>query len=132
MTASSFYYFTGLVSDYCCLWSDPSCPTCVPLMLFDNPGISKCLNTLHLLSPHFCFIIGFICDFSVVHNDSRMSKKTSLRTKQIYVLTSLKAEGEIWDLLKLALDHPTPSPSSPISNSLLTVPRWCFHCGTFC
>ena len=41
--------------------------------LFDNPRISKCLNTLFLLSPHFYFITGFICDWSFVRNDSRMS-----------------------------------------------------------
>ena len=31
---------------------------------FDNLGISKCLNTLFLLSPHLCFIIGSICYLS--------------------------------------------------------------------
>ena len=32
----------------------------IPKVLFDNPGVSKCLNTLVLVSPHLCFIIGFI------------------------------------------------------------------------
>ena len=38
----------------------------IPVALFDNPGISKCFYTLFLLSPHLCFVIGFICDLSVV------------------------------------------------------------------
>ena len=63
-----------------------------------NPGITKCLNTLFLLSPYLCFIIGFICDSSVARNDLWMSKKT----KQRYVFTILKAEGEGWDPVKLA------------------------------
>ena len=33
-------------------------------MLFDNPAISKCFNTMFLLSPNLCFIIGFIGDLS--------------------------------------------------------------------
>ena len=40
------------------------------VILFDNPGISKCLNTFFLLSPHLCIIIGVICDLSVARNDS--------------------------------------------------------------
>ena len=28
---------------------------------FDKSGISKCLNTLLLLSPHLSFIIDFVC-----------------------------------------------------------------------
>ena len=42
-------------------------------VLFENPGISKCLNTFFLLSHHHYFIIGFICDLYVAHNDSWMS-----------------------------------------------------------
>ena len=30
----------------------------IPVVLFDNSKISKCLNTLFLLSPYLCFIIG--------------------------------------------------------------------------
>ena len=45
----------------------------IPVVLLANPGISKCLNKLFLLSPQFCFIIGFICDLSVARNDSWMS-----------------------------------------------------------
>ena len=46
----------------------------IPVVLFDNPGISKCPNTLlFLLSPHLCFIIGFIYDLSVARNDPWMS-----------------------------------------------------------
>ena len=44
-----------------------------PVVLFDNPGTSKCLNTLFLLSPHLCIIKGFICDLLVARNDSWMS-----------------------------------------------------------
>ena len=34
-------------------------------VVFDNQGISKCPNTLFLLSPHLCFIKGIICDLFV-------------------------------------------------------------------
>ena len=45
----------------------------IPVVLFDNPGISKFLNTWFLLSAHLCFIIiDFICDLFVACNDSRM------------------------------------------------------------
>ena len=30
------------------------------VVCFNNPGISKCLNALLLLSPYLCFIIGFV------------------------------------------------------------------------
>ena len=43
------------------------------VVFFDNPRISKWLKTLFLLSPHLCFIIGFICDLFVARNDSWMS-----------------------------------------------------------
>ena len=45
----------------------------IPVVLFDNPRISECLNTLFLYSPHLCFIIGFISDLSAACNDSWMS-----------------------------------------------------------
>ena len=41
-----------------------------PVVLFDNPRVSNYLNTLFLVSPHHCFIIGFICDLFVARNDS--------------------------------------------------------------
>ena len=44
----------------------------IPVVLFDNPGISKCLNTLFLLSSHLCIIKGFI-DLFVARNDSSQS-----------------------------------------------------------
>ena len=63
-------------------------------MLFDTLGISRCLNTLFLLSPHLCFIIGFICDLFVARNDSW---KTPTRTEQIHGFTTMEAEGDGWD-----------------------------------
>ena len=45
----------------------------IPVVLFYSPRISKCLKTLFLLSPHICFIIGFILDVFVARNDSWMS-----------------------------------------------------------
>ena len=32
----------------------------IPLVLSDNPGISRCLNKLFLLSPHICFSFSFL------------------------------------------------------------------------
>ena len=67
----------------------------ISVVLFDNPGISKCFNTLVLLKIHLCFNIGFICDLFVVRNDVWMSKKNSTRTEQIYsVFTTMEAEGK--------------------------------------
>ena len=40
---------------------------------FNNPGISAYLNTLFLLGPYLCFVIGFICNLLVARNDSWMS-----------------------------------------------------------
>ena len=78
------------------------------LLLFQFPSgvdgnleISKCLNTLFLLSPYLCLIIGFFCDLFITRNDPWMSKKTSTRTEQIF-FTSMEAEGESWDTVKLA------------------------------
>ena len=73
----------------------------IPVVLFDISGISKCFNTLFLLSPHLCFIIGFVCDSFVARNDSWMSY-TATRTEQIYVFTTMEAEGESLDPVKLA------------------------------
>ena len=72
-------------------------------MLFDNQGISKYLNTLFLLSPHFC-IIDFICDLSVARNDSWMSQKTATRTQQIYAFARYGGSGlaEDWGPVRLA------------------------------
>ena len=58
----------------------------LPVVLFDNPGVSKCLNTLFLLSPRF--IVDFTCDSFVARNDSW--EWTSIRTEQMYVLTTKK------------------------------------------
>ena len=66
---------------------------------------SKGLNTLFLLSPYLCVIIGFICDLSVARYDSWISKKTST-TEQIYIFTSLEAECEGLGPVMLAKDTP--------------------------
>ena len=115
----------------------------------DNPGISKCLNTMFLSSPYLYFIIGFNCDLFVARNYSWISQKTSTRTKQIYAFITMEAEGEGRDP-KLAcpplppyrpypppphthsLSPPSPLSPPPNSNSLLAVPKRYFHCGTFC
>ena len=60
--------------------------------LFDNTGISKCLNTLFLLSPYLCFIKCFFCDLVVARNNSWM--KTATRTEKIYAFTTMEAESE--------------------------------------
>ena len=43
----------------------------------------------------------------------------------------MEAEDEGWDPVKLAQARPLPL-ALPTSNSLLTVPRRYFHCGSFC
>ena len=78
----------------------------VPVVLFDNQEISKCLNTLFLLSLYLCFTIVFICDLFIARNDSWMSKKTSTRTKQIYVFTTIEAQGEGLGSCKASLSPP--------------------------
>ena len=50
----------------------------------DSPGVGR--NTF-LSSPHLCFITVFICDLFVSRDDPLMSKKTSTRTEQLYVLS---------------------------------------------
>ena len=44
----------------------------IPVVLFETSEISKCLNTLFLLSPNFCFIKGITCDLFIARNDSCM------------------------------------------------------------
>ena len=56
-----------------------------------------CLNMLFLLSPHLCFFVDFTCDLFVVRNDPWMCMKTSTQTEQMYVSTTVEAEGECWD-----------------------------------
>ena len=88
------------------MWSSKcyKCYFCssIPVVLFDNPEISKCLNMLFLLSHHLCFIIGFIFDLFDACYDSWMSWKISSRTEQLYMFTTMEAEGQCWDPVKLA------------------------------
>ena len=55
-----------------------------------SPGVGR--NTF-LSSPHLCFIIVFICDLFVSRDDPLMSKKTSTRTEQMYVLSHDRSWG---------------------------------------
>ena len=45
----------------------------IPVLLFDNPKLSKYHNTLVLMSPHIYFIAGFICALFVARNDLCLS-----------------------------------------------------------
>ena len=72
------------LKDYSFRWSgllfySVSRPTGVLLVVFFcavfhwccwRPQRSPSLNTLFLLSPHLCFVIGFICDLSIGRNNS--------------------------------------------------------------
>ena len=57
---------------------------------------------LYYRLSHLSLIIDFICDLFVARNNSWMSKKTSKRTKQIHVFTTIEAEGEGLYPVKLA------------------------------
>ena len=46
-----------------------------------SPGVGH--NTLFLSSPHLCFIIAFIRDLLVSHDNPLMSKKTFTQTEQL-------------------------------------------------
>ena len=58
--------------------------------VFDNPGISKCLNTLCLLSTHLYFIISFIYDLFVALMIHVSVRSPPLGTEQINILTLWK------------------------------------------
>ena len=45
----------------------------IQVLLFDNTGMYNCLNTLFLLSPHLCFIFGFIGDL-LAHLSTKSSR----------------------------------------------------------
>ena len=47
------------------------------MLLFYNPGVSGCHNTLFLSSPHRSLIIGLVLDLIVSYVDTLMSKKSS-------------------------------------------------------
>ena len=74
----------------------------IPVVLFDNPGISKCHNTLFLLSPHLCFTIGFICDLSVARNGSWMSKIPPHGPNRYMFLPLWRLRAGVGTSLKLA------------------------------
>ena len=63
-----------------------------------SPGVGH--NALFLSSPHLCFIIVFICDLFVSHDDPLMGKKTFTRTEQLYVLSHDRSRGRGWDPVK--------------------------------
>ena len=90
----------------------------IPVVLFDNPGISKCLNTLYVLSPHLCFMISFICDLFVTRNGTW--------TEQIYVFTTREAEGEGWDpkLVEGPLLSTPPPPNTHTAKVLFIIERF--------
>ena len=85
------------------------------LWVQDSSGVVWQPRNLHvshhvvLLSPHLCFFTGFFDDLFVARNDSRMSKKTSTWTEQIYGFTTMEAEGESKDPVK-RLPPPLPHP----------------------
>ena len=56
----------------------------VPVVLFDTPGISWC-RSQHVVyvESHLCFIIVFIYDLIVSHDDPLTSKKTFTRIEQL-------------------------------------------------
>ena len=56
--------------------------------------------------------------------------KTTMQNKQIYLLTTMEAEGDGWDPVKLVYLHLSLPPPS-ISDLLLTGPRRYIPC-TFC
>ena len=106
----------------------------------DNPGTSKCLNTMFLSSPYLYFIIGFNCDLFVARNDSWISQKTSTRIKQIYAFITMEAEGKGKDpklacpLLPPYRPYPPPhthslSPPSPLPPTVIHY--WPFQSSTF-
>ena len=53
-----------------------------------------------LSSPHFCFIIVFICDLFVSRDDPLMSYKTFTLTEQLYVLSHDRSWGRGCDPVK--------------------------------
>ena len=75
-----------------------------PVVLFDNPRMSQYVGSVEsssLVHYRLC-----ICDLFVARNDSWMRWKTSTGTEQIYVFTTVEAEGEAWDPIKLACPPP--------------------------
>ena len=71
-------------------------PVC-QLMIFPH-SIPLCHSVS--VSPHLCFIIVFICDLFVSHDDPSMSEKTFMRTEQLYVLSHDRSRGRGWDPVK--------------------------------
>ena len=85
------------------------------MVLFDTTGISNWFNT-YLLNPHFCFIIGFECDFFVARNYSWMSG-TSTQTEHILLLPQWKLNGEGSHHKASFNSRPPPTPHPPHTHS---------------
>ena len=61
---------------------------------YHNGNDRKFLRMLvQVSSPQLCFIIVFICDLFVSRDDALMSKKTFMRTEQLYVLSHDRSRG---------------------------------------
>ena len=90
------------------LWTEPDFPDVATDLWMNNhyPAMScisfLCTFLLVLLSPRLCFSTGFMCYLFVARNDLWMNKKTSTRTKQMYVFTTMETASEDWNSVKLA------------------------------
>ena len=108
MTSIKSYSLDGLGWNFLCLilgspgfnWWFSFAPVFHWWVLFDNPGISMCLSSLVLLSPHLSFIIGFICDLYVASMIQGRARWLPHGPNK-YVFTTMEAGGEAFDPVKL-------------------------------
>ena len=71
------------------------------------PRYPKILNTLLMLSPHLCFIMGSICSLFVARNDSWMSWRPQRGSNKYMFFTIMELEVEGWDPVKQPSGHTT-------------------------
>ena len=62
----------------------------------------RCVSVASSSSLYYGLYCGLFCCLFVDRNGSLMIQETSTRTERIYVSTTMEAEGEDWDAVKIA------------------------------
>ena len=77
-------------------------------------------SVVYAVSPYVCFISFLFLDLYFLVDDASMCWGYLVQTKHLFVLIHFRIKGEVG-----TVKHLRPS------SFLLTIPRWCFFCGSF-
>ena len=128
--------FSGLGRNFLCLFLGPPgfnwwfifCSS-IPMVLFDTPGISKCLNTFFLLSVEFSYLLHYMFVLFVARNAWFMDQLDLHADRTNICFLSL------WKMRRGSeshLPHHLPlTPPQPHTHKLFVISSWSFQGGTF-